>query len=60
MYEIHTNYGGGLFDKLEDAITAFLLLAPYEGVSVEREEIEISMKNDSFFEISCLSIIGCD
>ena len=59
MYEVHSNYGGALFKDVDDAISAFMLLAPYHDDDIERKEVEEALNENGYYEDFTLSIVSC-
>lgn len=57
MYQVHTNYGAGIFTNENDAITALWLIGSYHDVKINRKEVKKELERNSFYEdLHCMSL----
>lgn len=57
MYEVHSNYGGALFETEEDALNALFLLSAYHNLEFKREDVKEALGRKGYYENSQLSVV---
>ena len=60
VYELTTNYGGGLFENENDAIHALQMFGSYHDKVINKTDVKTALEKEGYYENWPLSIRKCE